>query len=203
MEQVQGKITLSRCTRNDDTCPLWVRRLGLIALAALIGVLAIYVTSLLVLGTFPHDIIRRSRHGEELLSTLDKSQAWWESQEIRHYEATVEAFNYFHAVYCPSAILEVSDDVIVNARAKSTSVDPVCSNDELTVAGVFGIARTYILLDDPIRVDNITVAYDEDFGFISTLGVDAHTTLFDGLEAHDGLVPAHFGIRLTEFKVLE
>jgi hypothetical protein len=163
----------------------------------------------MVLGDFPHNIVSRFARRDSLLTDIREHQRLWESTEITHYQITIKNQGYTsYWLICNSAMVEVRNGEIVHIEGAGEDAQ-WCRGvyDDLTVEGLFRLARKYVLRNDPIRVRINSVEYDEGFGFIDHLSISVTPTFVDPYIYGDRYLatiePEYFEVWLTDFQPLD
>lgn len=172
-------------------------------------VVLVYCCCWMVIGDFPHNVISRVIQRKYLLKGVLEHQELWESTGIIHYRISIRNQGYTsYWLMCNSAMVEVRNGAVISIAGQGEDTQ-WCQKvyHDLTVNGLFKLAREYIDRNDAIRIRINSVEYDEEFGFIDHLSISVFPTLVDpylyGDEYLAIVEPKYFEVWLADFQPLD
>lgn len=175
-----------------------IRRSSLLLLA----LVALFLLTTLYFGRSPYSIVAQAIRTRSQIQELRANEEKWGEEGPSTYQVHVTNLGYTQfSVICHEATITVQEGRILN-RAELQALGVQCLNifEDLTVEGLFGLARDYLMPRDPIH-DEITIKFNDEYGYIEYLEVVEYTTLPEILigTGRVGL----FTIELHEFKPVE
>lgn len=172
-------------------------------------VVLVYCCCWMIIGDFPHNVLSRAIQRKYLLKDVLEHQELWESTGITHYRVSIRNQGYTsYWLMCNSATVEVRDRIVVGIAGQGENTQ-WCQQvyRDLTVRGLFNLAREYIDRNDAIRVRIDSIEYNEELGFIDHLSISVFPTLVDpylyGDEYLSIVEPEYFDVWLTDFQPLD
>ena len=179
-----------------------------ILIAGLVLLLIIYCGTAFLLSAFPHTIITQSIQQRGILKDLEKNEEVWNESKPPHYRIKIKNQGYSsNWLTCLELELDVKNGTFFRVDEAGDN-DQWCVDiyEDLTVDGLFELAKSYLLRDDPIRVRIWDIDYDENTGMITHISVQVKPTMYDAvLYGNDYLSvvnPELFDLWITDFTPL-